>query len=132
MKLATRRFKRRLAVSGKQPLSALLDRQWLFARLLPRLIDKAHELGFEVSVGEVYRTPEQALRNEQAGTGIRHSLHTLSLAVDLRLFRDGKYLVASPDYKLLGDWWEQQNPVCSWGGKFGDGNHFSLEWEGRK
>lgn len=110
----------------------LLERQWLFSRLLPRLLDKAHELGFEVSVGEVYRTKDQALRNEQAGTGIRNSLHTLSLAVDLRLFKEGNYLTHSGEYEELGQWWETQNALCAWGGRFGDANHFSVQWEGRK
>lgn len=112
--------------------SELLARQWLFSRLLPRLLDEAHNQGFEVSVGEVYRTPDQALRNEQEGRGIRNSLHTVSLAVDLRLFRGEMYLTHSSEYEELGLWWEHQDPLCAWGGRFGDGNHFSIQWGGRK
>jgi hypothetical protein len=113
-------------------VSLLLERQWLFSRLLPRLLDKAHELGFEIRGGEWYRTRDQALLNEKAGTGIRNSLHTLGLAIDLALFRDGIYLTRSEAYEELGLWWEAQNALCNWGGRFGDGNHFSVTWEGRK
>ena len=115
-------------------MSLLLERQWLFARLLPSLIDKAHELGFEVSGGEWYRTPEQAALNQVSGKGISNSLHTLSLAIDLRLFKDGEYLTKSEDYQQLGEFWESLNALCAWGGRFSrpDGNHFAIQWEGRR
>jgi hypothetical protein len=73
-------------------VSLLLERQFLFARLLPRLLDKAHELGFQVTGGEWQRSPQQAAANAAKGSGISSSLHVLSLAVDLHLFQDGRYL----------------------------------------
>ena len=33
------------------------EKQELFARLLPRLLDKAHSLGFEIRLGDVFRDP---------------------------------------------------------------------------
>ena len=33
------------------------EKQRQFAKLIPRLIDKAHELGFEVTLGDAYRDP---------------------------------------------------------------------------
>lgn len=33
------------------------EKQELFMRLLPRLIDKAHELGFEIRGGDLFRDP---------------------------------------------------------------------------
>lgn len=115
-------------------MSLLLERQFLFARLLPRLLDKAHELGFEVTGGEWQRSPQQAKSNAEKGVGISGSLHILSLAVDLHLFLDGRYLDRSESYAELGEWWEKQNALCMWGGRFErrDGNHFSVQWEGRK
>ena len=38
-------------------MSELLFNQWCFARMVPRLIDKAHELGFEVTGGHWWRSP---------------------------------------------------------------------------
>ena len=35
----------------------LSQKQRRFARMVARLIDQAHELGFEVSLGDAYRDP---------------------------------------------------------------------------
>ena len=32
----------------------------------------------------------------------------------------------------LGEWWEKQAADARWGGRFNDGNHYSLEHEGVK
>jgi hypothetical protein len=50
--------------------------------------------------------------------------------VDFNLFRDGQWLSKSDDHKFLGEYWESIGG--SWGGRFGDGNHYSLAHEGRK
>jgi hypothetical protein len=98
--------------------------------MLVRLLQKAHELGYEVTLGEAYRSPEQAARNAAQGTGIRNSLHILRLAVDLNLFRDGVFLSSTEDHRPLGEYWESVGG--SWGGRFSkpDGNHYSLEYQG--
>lgn len=111
---------------------SLLSRQFLFTRLVPKLLDHAHALGFEVTFGETYRTPEQAAANARAGTGIRRSLHVERLAIDLNLFKGGKYLTGSAAHEPLGVFWESLDPLCCWGGRFGDGNHYSLTYGGRK
>jgi len=108
--------------------------------MIPRLIDKAHELGFEVTLGDAYRDPrshgklgERAKRdNGTAVYGALFSCHKLKLAIDLNLFRDGKYLDKSEDHKPLGEWWEQQHKDACWGGRFEDGNHYSFTHEGVK
>lgn len=104
-----------------------------FLPLVAKLIDYAYTQGYELSAGELYRSPEQAALNAQHGTGIANSLHTLRLAVDLQLFKDGVYLTDSAAYKALGDFWKTLDPLASWGGDFTtrpDGNHFSLTWGG--
>lgn len=113
-------------------MSDLLERQFKFSRLLPKLFDKAFELGYEITVGEVYRTPEQAKINASKGSGISNSLHTQRLAIDIQLFLAGNYLNKSDSYRLLGEYWESLGG--SWGGRFTrqDGNHFSLEFNGVK
>jgi hypothetical protein len=65
-----------------------------------------------------------------------NSLHHIGLAADLNLYWEGKYLSRSVDHRELGEWWEKLGdtlglPLC-WGGRFNDGNHYSLEWQGRK
>jgi hypothetical protein len=59
-------------------------------------------------------------------------VHQLSLAVDLNLFKDGKYLELSDDHKPFGEWWEKQYELARWGGHWGDGNHYSFEFNGVK
>ena len=57
-----------------------------------------------------------------------NSLHYIRLAIDLNLFEAGKYLRSSKDHAVLGLYWESLGG--SWGGRFGDGNHYSLEHKG--
>lgn len=98
-----------------------------FARLLPRLIDKAHELGFEVTIGDAYRDPRVfGKMGERLGYGESNSCHKLRLAIDLNLFRNGKFCKSTEDHRALGEWWESQGG--SWGGRFQDGNHYSLQY----
>jgi len=89
-------------------------------------------MGYEVTLAEAYRTPEQAELNAKSGKGIRNSLHTQRLAIDLNLFKDGKYLSSTEAHRRLGEWWEKQHELAAWGGRFGDGNHYSFTHQGRK
>jgi hypothetical protein len=111
----------------------LREKQSRFVHLAGLLIEYAYAHGFEITFGEAYRTPEQAALNAQTGAGIVNSLHTQRLAIDLLLFRDGKYLTDSADYRPLGEYWESLAPDCAWGGRFNrpDGNHFSIRHGGR-
>ncbi len=110
----------------------LRQKQSLFVKLVAGLIVEASHLGYELTFGEAYRTPEQAALNAKHGIGIRNSLHCDRLAIDFNLFRNGRYCTTTESWRPLGEWWERQHELCSWGGRFGDGNHFSLEHEGRK
>lgn len=124
-------------------MSELHDKQVVFARLVPELIRKAFEFGYEVVFGEVLRDPRTAALNSKLGKGISNSLHLLSLAVDLKLFKNGIYLTDSEDYKTVGEYWKSLSTpgfVCCWGGDFKnkngdprpDGNHFSIAYLGTK
>lgn len=101
----------------------LRDKQSLFASLVPLLILKALQLGYEVTLGELQRPMD-------AADGHPRSTHKFKLAIHLNLFRDGKYLRKTDDHEPLGIWWEQQHELCRWGGRFSDGNHYSLEHGG--
>ncbi len=113
----------------------LSEKQRLFTRLVGQLIAKAYEMGYELTLGDAYRSPEQAKINAQKGSGIANSLHTQRLAIDLNLFIDGVYQTTSAAYKPLGDYWKSLAPDCCWGGDFttrADGNHFSIQHNGVK
>jgi hypothetical protein len=104
-----------------------------FARQVPRLIDRAFELGYEVTLGDAFRDSRV-----HGALGVRKSYshpksaHKVRLALDLNLFKDGEFLETTEAHRELGEWWEKQHPLARWGGKFDDGNHYSFEWNGVK
>ena len=109
----------------------LYERQVEFSKKVALLLTKAFELGFEVTLGDAYRDPRvHGPMGVKAGYGAINSNHKQRLAIDLNLFKDGKFLETTEDHRPLGEWWESIGG--SWGGRFNDANHYSLEWEGRK
>ena len=112
---------------------SLRQKQSLFCQCVGELIAYAFAQGFEVTFGETYRSPEEAARLAKLGKGIKNSLHTQRLAIDLNLFKDGRYLSSTESHRPLGEWWEGRHALCRWGGNFTkpDGNHYSLTHGGR-
>jgi hypothetical protein len=107
---------------------SLRVKQSEFARLIPRLLDKAFDLGFEVTLGDAYRDPRvHGEVGEKKGYGHRSSAHKQRLAIDLNLFKDGIFVGDTEQHRPLGEWWEQQHPDARWGGRFADGNHYSFQ-----
>lgn len=103
-----------------------------FAQSVALLIQKASQLGYGVTFGEAWRTPEQAKLNAAKGSGISNSLHTERLAIDLNLFKDGVYITDDEGHSLLGIWWKALGPKYRWGGDFKkrDFNHYSISPDG--
>ena len=92
------------------------EKQELFMRLLPRLIDKAHELGFEIRGGDLFRDPRvHGQMGVKQGYGAPNSCHKLKLAIDLNLFKDGAFIQTTEGHRELGEWWEKQHELCRWG-----------------
>lgn len=110
----------------------LREKQSLFVSLVAQLILHANKMGYELTFGEAYRSREEAERLAKLGKGIRNSLHTKRLAVDFNLFKDDKFLTSTEDHRILGEYWESLHSLCRWGGRFSDGNHYSLAHEGRQ
>lgn len=102
---------------------SLGSKQEEFARLLPYLLLQANVLGYKVRL-------KHLLRCRDCKVGHTRSLHKDSLAIDLVLFKDSKYLTDTEDYKELGEYWESIGGT--WGGRFRDGGHFSLAHNGMK
>lgn len=113
----------------------LLELQHAFPPLVTRLIIDAYARGYTLTFAETYRPRETAELYAAQGRGTRTSLHTMQLAVDLNAFdSNGKYLTRSEEYHELGQLWKGYHVLARWGGDFAaaDGNHFSLEYQGRK
>lgn len=105
-----------------------------------KLVPFALSKGYALTWGQTTRTDAEAQANAAAGSGIARSLHIDRLAIDLNLFRGGDWLQTSEDHAELGAYWKTLHPLCRWGGDFKDskgrpkpdGNHYSLEYQGRK
>ena len=109
----------------------LLEKQQLFVSLIPKLINKALEMGYQLTIGDAYRDPRvHGPLGVKMGYGDSNSNHKNRLAIDLNLFKDGQFLQTSEDHRPLGEYWESLGGA--WGGRFHDGNHYSLEHEGMK
>ena len=108
--------------------------QMQFAQDAAKLIQQAKVLGYEVTLAEAWRTPQQAQWDAQHGTGISHSLHTRRLAIDLDVFVEREYQKddSSGCYSALGAWWTALGPDHYWGGEWGDLDHFSISPDGGK
>jgi len=93
--------------------------------MLKDLIDEAFRRGYEVTLGESY-VPDPAKTGHNP-----NGVHSLRLAQDLNLFKDGRYLTETEDHRPLGEYWKSKGGT--WGGDFKrpDGNHYSLAWKGR-
>ena len=114
----------------KAPAMTLLEQQMIFARNIGLLLQFISKSPYKCTLGEVYRTPKQAALNAQEGSGIVNSLHCERLAIDINLFKDGKYLKDSKDYATIGAYWKSLHILNSWGGDFHtrpDGNHFQMQ-----
>lgn len=120
-------------------MMTLGQKQRKFTLMVAQLIQYAYSRGYEMSFGDAYRDPR--LHGEigvKIGYGHPKSAHKHRLAIDLNLFvdidADGDldYVTSSdvPAYKDLGEYWESMGG--SWGGRFNDANHFSLEHNGVK
>lgn len=94
-------------------MSKLREQQSEFVRMVGKLITYATDIGYDLTFGDAW-----------AKTGhIDGSFHYKRLAIDLNLFDEGKYLPQTEAHEELGKYWESIGGT--WGGRFGDGNHYS-------
>lgn len=110
---------------------SLGSKQRRFTKMIAELILWAYENGYELTFGDAYRDPRlHGEVGEKRGYGRSRSCHKSRLAVDLNLFKDGVYLATTEDHRPMGEKWESMGG--SWGGHYNDGNHYSIEHQGRK
>lgn len=97
------------------------NKRRLFTELIAELITFVFSNGYKVAF------------DKEHNKHMKNSLHYEGLAKDLLLYSStGKYLTKTEDYTFLGVFWESLHPLCAWGGRFQDGNHFSIKHGGRK
>jgi hypothetical protein len=101
----------------------LREKQSKFVHLVGLLIVYAYEHGYELTFGDAWSKPEYKAHSDV-------SFHYKRLAIDLNLFRDGRYLTMTEDWEPLGQYWKSLDHHASWGGDWSDGNHLSYG-EGR-
>lgn len=140
-------------MSGEDTRS-LRTLQSLLVRCLADLIHYAYSRGYELTLGEAYvQTPRSAevlitrvcphcsKPDEWKHKGfvmdrvhMPASLHHTRLAIDLNLFVRGEFVTNGEHFAWvdLGNFWEALDPACSSGVRFGDANHFSVTFGGRK
>ncbi len=118
-------------------MSALSRAQREFALEVSCLIRYIYRKGYEVTFGDAYRDPRShGEMGEFKAYGRRNSAHKQRLAVDLNLFKDGRYIgnlpTAKDHYRPFGIYWESRHPDHRWGGDFSndDSNHFSRKFNG--
>lgn len=95
---------------------SLREKQSKFVEMTSLLFLFAKLKGYELTYGDAF-----ASNGHKEG-----SFHYKRLAIDLNLFKDGKYLTSTSDHLPLGEFWEFIGGT--WGGRFKnpDGNHYSL------
>ena len=101
----------------------LRQKQSLFVEMIALLILKAKDLGYKLTLADAYRDP-------RVKYGHPKSLHRQRLAIDFNLFKNGRYLTSTKSHTPLGEYWESIGGT--WGGRFNDGNHYSLTHNGMK
>ena len=100
----------------------LRQKQSRFVLMVAQLINHAHSRGYELTGGHAWRSPECTVGSEV-------SLHRDRLAVDLNLFKNGRWLKDGSGHDELHDFW------ASIGGAEmikGDSNHYSVAHAGRR
>lgn len=74
--------------------------------------------GWTVTIGEVWRPQRlQRIYYKEGKAKTLYSKHTKKLAIDLNLFKNGRYITNKEKYRPLGEFWEK----ClggRWGGRF--------------
>lgn len=102
-------------------MSELGDKRKKFTKYLAMLLVRMLEKNYQPMIGK---------------DGLKHmpkSLHYEGLAVDIDLCdKTGKYLPNTEDHEQFGVYWESLDKDCCWGGRFKDGNHYSLMYKGKK
>ena len=92
----------------------LRQKQSRFTQMVGLLILYTYQIGYELTLGDAYATTGHK----------KDSKHYSRLAIDLNLFKNGRYLSTTQAHRPLGEFWIKLGGI--WGGNFKnkDGNHY--------
>jgi hypothetical protein len=111
----------------------LRQKQSAFAALTVKLLQRILDAGYEFTYGDAFRDHRvHGVPGVKKSYSSANSVHKQRLALDINLFKDGRFLTSTEDHRVFGEWWEKQHPDARWGGRFNDGNHYSFEHQGAK
>jgi len=104
----------------------LSEHQIKFTHDVCRLLQFIWDCGYEVTFGEVYRTPEQQKINYEKGLSkTLNSMHLKRLAVDLNFYKDGKYVPGEKIPRATALYWKSLSTLNRAGQDWGwDAGHF--------
>lgn len=108
----------------------LSEKQAIFSLNVAKLIIQSKEIfDIDISLGEAYRTKEQqSIYYSRGLSKTLQSRHMSRLAIDINIFKDGKWLTEREDYKPLALIWKNLNPLNDCGYYWGwDFNHFEMK-----
>lgn len=109
----------------------LSEKQMIFTYNVAQLIEYIYANQYAATFGDAFRSPEQAEINAKKGIGIKDSLHTQRLAIDLNLFNEKKeYVTDKKSYERFGNYWKSLHKDNVWGGDWKtlvDSNHFEMK-----
>ena len=105
-----------------------VSEQHAFAQDVAKLLQWLAANGFQVTLGEAWRPDEmQAIYVRTGRSQTMTNRHGMRLAIDLNIFKDGKWLTDYESLKEVGDVWKRLSPANVWGGEwksFKDLPHF--------
>lgn len=111
------------------PSSTLRKKQTLFLANVSKLINYANSLpGYEITGGELWRTPEQqAIYLSKGMSKTKFSKHQDRLAIDINVFIDGVYRTDKAAFAPLAKYWKEldSNNVSGFDWNW-DYNHFQM------
>lgn len=112
----------------------LNEKQRLFTETFARWSVWCFDNGYPFILAEAFRPPWVAEEYARRGQGIKNSVHTKKLAVDVFRVVDGAVTWDTEDYRPIGEKWKSMHDLARWGGDFAnrDAVHHSFEHGGVK
>ncbi len=120
-------------------MTELAQKQIIFSRYLGLLLNEFYD--HHLLLGEVWRSPETCALYAKEGKGIKDSVHSLRLAIDITIWTSQGPSIDKKVYQELALFWKELPQLypddiaitTCWGGDFTsfcDFYHYSIEHNG--
>ena len=95
------------------------EHQEAFMKDVEKLLNHIHSNGYSIRGGELERTQaQQEIYYNSGKSKTMNSNHLKRCAIDLHIFRNGKWLQTKEELQEIGNYWESLNGSNRWGGNF--------------